>query len=49
MLSLPGFYMGIMFGPATNQTGTQHAVKQGGVGTTPATSRTNQFTAVAFF
>lgn len=38
----PGFYMGLMLGPATNGSGDVQAQKQGG-GTTLATPRSSQF------
>lgn len=38
----PGFYMGLMMGPATNDGGTQQA-QTGPFTTTPATPKSNQF------
>lgn len=39
----PGFYMGLMLGPATNTSGTQEAVIEDSTATTPVTPRSNQF------
>lgn len=39
----PGFYMGVMLGPASNTSGNQQAQKATGGGTTVVTPRTKQF------
>lgn len=44
----PGFYMGLMGGPATNSGGEQQAQVQDSAATTPATPKSNQFGSRAF-
>lgn len=39
----PGFYLGLMGGPATNSGGTQQAQVQGSATTTPVTPKSKQF------
>lgn len=44
----PGFYLGLMAGPATNSGGTQQAQVENSAETTPATPSSNQFGSRAF-